>query len=75
MVTESTGVKSLEEVLREDGKFPTTRKELSEHQGWKLIDLTEAKRIRASKLLKKLPEKTYNNVEEVVQALSSINPR
>lgn len=73
MVTQSTGLSSLVEVLREDAKFPTSKAGLIRHQGWKLIDLTETKRVHASYMLEKLPEKTYNNVNEVVQTLQSIN--
>lgn len=72
MVTKSTGLRSVEEVLREDTNFPSSAKELAQHQGWKLIDITEDKGIRAAQLLKRLPERTYNSVEEVVQTLSSI---
>ena len=75
MVTKSTGQKSLIEVLQEDATFPSGKKELIRHQGWKLIDLTTDKRVRASYLLQKLPEKTYNSIDEVVQTLSSIKAR
>ena len=75
MVTKSTGVSSLKKVLMEDAKFPSSKKELISHQGWKIIDLTKDKRVHASYMLRKLPEKTYNNVSEVVQALSSIKTR
>ncbi len=71
VVTRSTGIDSLVEVLKEDAKFPIDRKELIRHQGWKLIDLTKDKRVHASHMLEKLPEKTYNNINEVVQALKS----
>ena len=74
MVTQSTGLSSLEEILREDTKFPSSKKELIHYQGWKLIDLTEAKRTRASYLLQKLPEKTYSNISEVIQTLESTKP-
>jgi len=69
MATNSTGLNSLTEVLGEDAKFPTSKKELIHHQGWKLIDLTEDRRVHASHMLEKLPEKTYNSVNEVVQSL------
>ena len=75
MVTKSTGQRSLIEVLQEDARFPSSKKELISHQGWKLIDLTKTKRVHASHLLQKLPEKTYNNINEVVQTLSSLKPR
>lgn len=68
-VTSYTGVESARAVLKEDARFPTTRAELLENQGWKVIDLTADKRVHLSGLLHKLPEKTYNNVEEVVQKL------
>lgn len=68
-VTKSFGLKSLEEVLQEDAKFPSTRDELIQSQGWKLIDLTRDKRNRVSEILESLPAKTYSCVEEVVQTL------
>ena len=70
MVTKSTGLRSLAEVLREDARFPATKQQLISHQGWKLIDLTKDKRIRASLLLEKLPNKTYCSVQDVVETLS-----
>lgn len=73
-VTKSTGLSSLTEVLREDAKFPSNKRELISHQGWKLIDLTEDKRVHASLVMDKLPEKTYNSINEVVQTLESLKP-
>ncbi|MFQ6065501.1 MAG: DUF72 domain-containing protein [Candidatus Bathyarchaeia archaeon] len=75
MVTKSTGLTSLQEVLHEDAKFPSNKTELINHQGWKLIDLTETKRVHASYILEKLPEKTYNSINEVVETLTSVNSR
>jgi uncharacterized protein YecE (DUF72 family) len=71
-VTGSTGPSSLTEVLREDAVFPTSKRELIRHQGWKLIDLTEEERVHASLILEKLPEKSYNNIKEVVRTLESV---
>ena len=69
MVTHSTGVESLAEVLKEDAKFPSNKTELIEHQGWKIIDLTPNLRIRASDLLQILPEKIYYKIEDLLQSL------
>lgn len=66
-VTIFTGVDSARSVLSEDAMFPSTKAELIEHQGWKVIDLKADKRIHLSELLSKLPEKTYHNVDEVIQ--------
>jgi len=74
-VTRSVGVRSLKEVLKEDAKFPSNKTELIQHQGWKLIDLTKDKKDHASYMLEKLPEKTYNSVNEVVQKLESVKSR
>jgi uncharacterized protein YecE (DUF72 family) len=70
-ITKYTGLASLEEVLREDAQFPTTKQALMQHQGWKLFDLTQDKRIHVAEFLQKLPEKTYNNISEVIETLRS----
>lgn len=72
MVTKSTGLHSLKEVLSEDARLPSTKAELIRHQGWKLIDLTKTERVHASSLLQKLEERTYNNISEIVQTLESV---
>ena len=68
-VTDYIGVNSARAVLKEDAEFPSTKTELVKHQGWKVIDLTADRRVHLSKLLHKLPEKTYNGVEEVIKEL------
>jgi len=73
MVTKSTGINSLAEVLKEDARFPSNKTELLNHQGWKIIDLTPNKRVYASDLLQKLPEKTYNTIDNIVQTLGEHN--
>jgi uncharacterized protein YecE (DUF72 family) len=70
-ITKYTGLASLEEILKEDAQFPTTKETLIQHQGWKLFDLTEDKRVRMAEFLQKLPEKTYNNINEVIETLHS----
>jgi uncharacterized protein YecE (DUF72 family) len=72
MITRSTGLTSLEEVLSEDARFPSTRQELIREQGWKIFDLTETERIHSGDLLEKLPEATYNNLGEVIDRLKTV---
>lgn len=72
MVTRSTGLDSLEEVLSEDARFPSTKQELIHSQGWKIFDLTETKRIRVENLLEKLPEATYDDLGEVADRLERV---
>ena len=69
MITRSTGLASLGEVLGEDARFPSTKQELIRSQGWKILDLTETERIHVGDLLEKLPEGSYNNLGEVADRL------
>lgn len=71
-ITGSTGLESLEESLSEDAKFPTTKQELINSQGWKLFDVDKNERVHASNFLQKLPEKTYKNIGEIVDNLQAI---
>jgi len=68
-VTGGEGLASLEEVLKEDARFPTSKDELIRHQGWKLVDLAESKRIRASVLLKQLEDRVYRTRADVTTSL------
>jgi len=45
---------------------------LIENQGWKVIDLTLDERVHLSELLSKVPDKTYNSVDEVAEALEAV---
>jgi uncharacterized protein YecE (DUF72 family) len=68
-VTSFTGVDSVRAVLSEDAEFPSSKSELIERQGWKVVDLTSDKRVHLSDLLSNIPEKTYNSIDEVAAVL------
>jgi uncharacterized protein YecE (DUF72 family) len=68
-VTKTKGQQSLKEVLMEDADFPATKQRLIKDQGWKVIDLTENDRVRASMLLSQLPDKEFRSVDEVLDGL------
>jgi uncharacterized protein YecE (DUF72 family) len=70
-VTRSVGLSSLREVLSEDAKFPSTKKDLIEVQGWKVFDSTPTERIHASEVLEALTEKSYQSLDEVMATLRS----
>lgn len=72
-ITNSLGLASLKEVLSEDAKFPSTKEELIQHQGWKIFDLTSTKKVRVYKILEKLPNNTYRNLEDVLKTLEEWN--
>ncbi len=71
-ITSFTGLESAKTVLAEDAKFPVSKEELIQQQGWKVIDLTADKRVHLSDVILKIPEKTYNNIEDVVTALEAV---
>jgi uncharacterized protein YecE (DUF72 family) len=71
-VTSFTGVDSARAVLAEDAQFPMSKSELIEKQGWKVVDLTVDKRVHLSDLLLKIPPKTYNDIDEVAEALEAV---
>jgi uncharacterized protein YecE (DUF72 family) len=71
-VTSFTGVDSVRGVLCEDASFPSSKEELIERQGWKVVDLTTDKRVHLSELLSKIPDKTYSNLSEVVEVLKGL---
>ncbi len=70
-VTNFTGVDSARAVLLEDSKFPMSKSGLIENQGWKVIDLDFDHRVHLSELLAKVPDKKYNNADEVAEALEA----
>jgi uncharacterized protein YecE (DUF72 family) len=68
-VTKSVGLSSLREVLSEDARFPMTRDQLINHQGWKVIDLTPSERVHSSEILKRLNDRTYRSIDDVINTL------
>ena len=71
-VTSFTGVASAREVLAEDARFPLSKTELIDTQGWKVVDLSLDKRVHLSELLSGVPDRTYNSVDEVVKVLEAV---
>ncbi len=68
-VTTHNGVEALREILLEDARFPASKEELIDSQGWKVIDLPRDRRVHASVLLERLEGGIYGNVEDVVRTL------
>jgi hypothetical protein len=71
-VTSFTGVDSARAVLAEDAQFPMSKSALIEKQGWKVVDLALDERVHLSELLLKIPEKIYNDIDEVANALEAV---
>jgi len=68
-VTSFTGTDSARQVMSEDAQFPSSKAELIEDQGWKVIDLAPSKRVHLADLLSKIPDKKYYDLDEVVSVL------
>ena len=74
-ITDYVGLQSLNTVLKEDAKFPTSKVGLVTRQGWKLFDVTLTKRARASEYLSKLPDGDYASLDSVISSLQGKFPR
>lgn len=68
-VTSFTGVNSAKAVLSEDAFFPISKEALIEEQGWKVFDATQNRRVHLSDFLSKIPDRSYQSLNEVVEAL------
>jgi hypothetical protein len=71
-ITSFTGVDSAKAVLSEDALFPSSKAELISCQGWKVIDLTIDKRVHLSEVLAKIPDRIYDNLDEIVHVLRAV---
>jgi uncharacterized protein YecE (DUF72 family) len=71
-VTNFLGVDSAKSVLAEDVAFPSSKSRLIDDQGWKVIDLSETKRVHLSEVLEKIPDKNYVNLDEVLIELKAV---
>lgn len=71
--TKKVGVEAVTEVLREDALFPCTKNQLILSQGWKVVDITLNRRERVSNVLKKIPNKTYKNLQTLEEHLMKLN--
>ena len=71
-VTSYTGVDSAKALMSEDAHFPASKSELMEKQGWKVVDLTAEKRSHLCEWFSKIPDKIYESIEDVVEALEAI---
>ncbi|HZY46653.1 MAG TPA: DUF72 domain-containing protein [Candidatus Bathyarchaeia archaeon] len=64
-LTSHVGLDSLGEVLKEDTRFPISKARLVEVQGWRLFDRTSERRTRAREALVKLPNRTFEDFEDL----------
>ena len=64
-VTNSLGVSSVLEVLKEDAQFPLTTSALIKFQGWKVCEWEEGKQLHVSEILSRIEEKRFDNLSEL----------
>jgi len=62
----------LRDVLQEYARFPASKEELIEAQGWKVIDLEGDRRVHAKALQEKLDKEMYWSVGEVIEGLERV---
>ncbi len=67
-LTGAVGLESVRSVIQKT-RYPTTRSLLSKRLGWRLVELEEGRQTRLDELLKNLPSKKYESMEELLQEL------
>ena len=65
-VTGAVGLESVKRVM-ERTRYPATKNVLLKKLGWRLVEVEEGKQVRLNELLKDMPSKAYESVEEVLQ--------
>jgi uncharacterized protein YecE (DUF72 family) len=70
--TSAVGVDSAKAVLAEDASFPSSKSELIEKQGWKVIDVKPNETAHLSDFLGGIPDKNYGSLDEVVKELEAV---
>ena len=71
-VTSTAGADSAKEVLAQDTTFPSSKSELINKQGWKVIDVKRNQTAHLSEFLNRIPDKNYANIDEVVKELGAV---
>jgi uncharacterized protein YecE (DUF72 family) len=70
-LTGAVGLESVKSVIKKT-RYPTTKSLLSKRLGWRLVELEEGKQTRLDELLKDLPSKSYESMEEVLRELRKL---
>jgi len=70
-LTGAIGLESVKSVIQKT-RYPTTKSLLLKRLGWRLVELEEGKQTRLDELLKKLPSKSFENMEEVLRELRKL---
>ncbi len=69
--TSEIGTESAKAVLAEDAVFPSSKDELIQSQGWKVIDVKPNQTAHLSEFLRMLPDKSYGNLNDVIKELGT----
>lgn len=67
-LTGKAGSESVKSVMTRT-RYPATKSVLLKKLGWRLVEVEEGKQVRLSELLREIPSKAYENVEEVLREI------
>lgn len=67
-LTEAVGIESVRQVLSKT-RYPASKSMLIKKVGWKLVEIEKGKQVRLESLLKKVPSKTYRDVDELIKEI------
>ena len=70
--TGARGLASLDEALRPDAHFPTSKAGLVRDHGWKVIDRDDRTRQHAYEWLSRLPDRAFRDLDDVISSLEDV---
>jgi len=67
-LTKNVGLESVREVLSKT-RYPASKSMLLKKVGWKLVEIEKGRQIRLEDVLREIPSKTYNNIDELMKEI------
>ena len=67
-LTKNVGLESVREVLSKT-RYPASKSMLLKKVGWKLVEIEKGRQIRLEDVLREIPSKTYNNLDELMKEI------
>lgn len=66
------GLAAIRMAILENPKFPASKEDLIRLHGWKVVDISDKKRVRLSKILESIEDKTYNSIYDLLKEIKRI---
>ncbi len=65
------GLSAVRMAILENPKFPASKEDLIRLHGWKVVDISDKKRVRLSKILENIEDRTYNSIYDLLKEIKN----